>query len=210
MKGWYGESARHALAARGITLKSRKELDYALHRRGETYSGEMAQHIWYDLHDRYPDEFSDYQPIPGEILKLRNIKHMMDLYERRKHRTLTPQEIGALRFQVKDFMSALRKGDPLILSIRGIGSDYDRMDGYLKQGYPMFAADTALFLLHQNEAVVSQYLGREPGKSISSLIVYEALSLQRGGQSNGDEIPIGEGQHLIDIWIEELDRRRLT
>ena len=217
MKGWWGESARHSLAARGITLMSREELDYALHKRGEIYPGEMAQYIWYDLNDKHRNDIRDYKPVPGEIQSLRNIKEMMDVYERRRHRPLTSQEVGILRFLVMDFRNKVKPED---ISLNSRVDEYHMLNEYLR-GFSssenrdmLFAAETVLYLMHWDGDAIEKYIGREfKGKrelSVSGSIILEALNLQRGGRAGSGETPIGEGQHLIDIWIEELDRRRFT
>lgn len=215
MKGWFGESYRHSLAARGITLMSREELDYALHKRGEIYPGEMAQYIWYDLQDKYTREFNDYKPVPGELQYLRNIRELIDVYERRRHRPLTPQETGILRYLVLDFKKKVGLED---ISLGSRKDEYYMLDKYL-HGFTesesrdmLFAAETMLYLMHWDGNVIEKYLGREREVklSMSGKIVLESLSLQRGGYAGYEETPIGEGQHLIDIWIEDLERRRYT
>ena len=215
MKGWFGESYRHSLAARGITLMSREELDYALHRRGEIYPGEMAQYIWYDLQDKYTREFNDYKPVPGELQYLRNIRELIDVYERRRYRPLTPQETGILRYLVLDFKKKVGLED---ISLGSRKDEYHMLDKYL-HGFTesesrdmLFAAETMLYLMHWDGNVIEKYLGREREVklSMSGKIVLESLSLQRGGYAGYEETPIGEGQHLIDIWIEDLERRRYT
>lgn len=215
MKGWFGESYRHSLAARGITLMSREELDYALHKRGEIYPGEMAQYIWYDLQDKYTREFNDYKPVPGELQYLRNIRELIDVYERRRYRPLTPQETGILRYLVLDFKKKVSLED---ISLGSRKDEYYMLDKYL-HGFTesesrdmLFAAETMLYLMHWDGNVIEKYLGREREVklSMSGKIVLESLSLQRGGYAGYEETPIGEGQHLIDIWIEDLERRRYT
>jgi len=215
MKGWFGESYRHSLAARGITLMSREELDYALHKRGEIYPGEMAQYIWYDLQDKYTREFNDYEPVSGELQYLRNIRELIDVYERRRYRPLTPQETGILRYLVLDFKKKVGLED---ISLGSRKDEYHMLDKYL-HGFTesesrdmLFAAETMLYLMHWDGNVVEKYLGREREVklSMSGKIVLESLSLQRGGYAGYEETPIGEGQHLIDIWIEDLERRRYT
>jgi len=215
MKGWFGESYRHSLAARGITLMSREELDYALHKRGEIYPGEMAQYIWYDLQDKYTREFNDYKPVPGELQYLRNIRELIDVYERRRYRPLTPQETGILRYLVLDFKKKVGLED---ISLGSRKDEYHMLDKYL-HGFTesesrdmLFAAETMLYLMHWDGNVIEKYLGREREVklSMSGKIVLESLSLQRGGYAGYEETPIGEGQHLIDIWIEDLERRRYT
>ena len=217
LKGWFHEPYRHSLAARGVTLKSREELDYALHRRGEIYPGEMAQYIWYDFRDKYGDEFNDYRPIPGEIQSLRNIRELMDIYERRRYRPLTPQEVGILRFLVMDFKNKVK---PEHISLSSRVDEYHMLTKYLR-GFSssesrdmIFAAETVLYLMHWDGDAVERYLGKDfKGKnsvSVSGKVVLEALNLQRGGRAGSGETPIGEGQMLIDLWMEELERRRLT
>jgi hypothetical protein len=234
MKGWHFESNRHALAARGITLKSREELDYALHRRGQIYPGEISQSIWYDIKDKYPDEFNIYKPVSGEIQALKNIRQLIDIFERRRYRPLTPQEIGIVRYLIKDFMRKVKKKD---ISLTSRKDQYDMLGKYLygisdKESRDiLFAAETVLFLMHWSGDVIDKYIGRDitevsitrefrnfyqdresvsPRVSMSARVVLEALAIQRGGHAGSGEMPIGEGQILIDLWVEELERRRLS
>lgn len=177
----------------------------------------MAQYVWYDLQDKYTNEFNDYKPIPGELQSLRNIRELIDVYERRRYRPLTPQEIGILRYLVIDFK---RRVGPEDISLTSRVDEYHMLDKYL-HGFSgsenrdmLFAAETVLYLMHWDGDAIEKYIGREfKGKgelSVSGKIILEALTLQRGGRAGSGETPIGEGQHLIDIWIEELERRRYT
>ena len=210
--GWWDEPYRHALAARGISLKSREELDYALHLRGEIYPGEVAQYIWYDTQDNYPGEFNTYKPIPGEIQYLRNIRQMMDIYDRRRHRPLNPNEILILRSLVKDFMRRVKRDD---ISLETRRSEYEMLDEYLNGEWSenesrsvLFAAETVLYLMHWSGDAIDTYIGRKSDEtSTSARVVHEALNLQRGGYG---EMPPGEGEILLDLWIQELERRRYT
>lgn len=207
--GWFNEPYRHALAARGITLKSREELDYALTKRGEIYPGEMAQYVWYAVYDDYCYYLQDYEPATGEIQSLKNIKLMMEIYDRRRHRPLNRDEIAILRSLVKDFMRRVKRTDVWETKM----SEYEMLDDFLtgelseNEGRSaLFATETVLFLMHHNRNSIDVYLGREPyDRSISSKVVQVALDLQRGGYG---EIPPGDAEVLLDIWIQELEGRR--
>lgn len=215
LRGWFKEPYRHALAARGITLKSRDDLDYALHKRGKIYPGEYAQYFWYDIVDFQPG-FNEYIPAKGEIYNLKLFKELLNVFDRRKFQTKTPispQE----EIQIIGIINEFTK--KIDISQVGIGyKDYieevhNLLQYYRNEGktvYLILAVDVILAVIHHNKNALEKFLETNytgGDRTVTGVVAKEAMDLQRGSRG---EVKPGEGQYLIDIWIEELDRRRLT
>lgn len=152
----------------------------------------------------------NYKPSIDEIQSLKNIKLMMEIYDRRRYRPLIRDEVAILRSLVKDFMRKIEKGD--VWEIKE--SEYEMLDEFLRGRMEnearsmLFATETILYLMHHNNRSIDIYLGRGSDEiSVSARMVQEALNLQRGGYG---EIEPGEGEILLELWIDELQRRRLT
>ncbi len=192
-------------------------MDYALHRRGEIYPGELAQYFWYDIKDNHPD-FDTYVPGRGEIYNLKLLKDVINVFDRRKFQIRTPMSQGEANQTVgliNEFLAKVKYHDINIKHNRGyLGEIKSLVNLYReegKTGHLLLAVDGMMMILHHDKNALEKFLGTDYDggryRTVSGVVAKEALDLQRGGR--GEPGP-GEGQHLIDIWIEDLERRRLT
>ena len=142
---------------------------------------------------------------------------IMNIFDVRKHLhqgPMNPQEAGHTKALIKEFLSRVTV-DRIELSHN---KDYlediqDCLRNYGFTGdtkYLIFAIDGILSILHHDTRAMESFLGTDVRsyRTVSGYISREALDLQRGGRSG--EYESGEGQALIELWIDELNRRRLT
>ena len=201
--GWWDEPYRHALASRGISSRYRM-------------SNEAKAYI-----STIPKEFHTIKPVKGEIMALKDLIDLMDVFDRRSYIQQVPmrsQEAGVVMGMIKNFKKKIKKND----IEEFLYNSYDLIDENLWEykdtgntKYLLMATDSMLYILHNDSSALLIFIGRPveyTGRDENFLayhVPHVAMNLQRGfyGSSATES---GEGQDLLKWWIRELDGRRLT
>ena len=200
--GWYGEPYRHALASRGISSR------YRMSNEAKAYLSVI------------PKTFHTIKPVKGEIMALKDLNDLMDVFDRRKYIHQVPmgsQEAGAVVDMIRNFKNKVGPDD-----IDYSTSTYDLMEkniwDYKNTGntsHLLMAVDNILFILHNSSTALLTFIGRpttyerDDEHWLAWHVTHTAMNLQRGFYGSS-ATEVGEGQDLLKWWIDELDGRRLT
>ena len=201
--GWWGDPYRHSLAARGISSRFR-----------------MSDEAKASYPSLSPEIFENIKPVKGEIMALKDLNDLMDVFDRRKyiHRVpMGPQEAGAVMDMIRNFKNKVGPDD-----LDYSASTYDMIEknvwDYKNTGnttYLLTAVDNILFILHNSSSALLKFIGRPTVYTQNDEhwfawhITHTAMNLQRGFYGSS-ATEVGEGQDLLEWWIEELERRRYT